>query len=97
MCRVEVFSGSVDELRQMTPGVLLISCGLRRGARVDPIYSERWGWKPGEVHTGLLFDFVANDRVEMADPDVGREQWTVQDLRVLYRTRGMRLVHKSDQ
>lgn len=92
--RVEIFSGTFDELRQMTPGVLLISSGLQRGAHVDPIYSERWGLKPGEVHTVSLFDFLANDRVEMADPDVGREQWMVGDLSVLYRGRGMRLLRK---
>ena len=43
------------------------------------------------MHTVLLFDFAANDRVNMADPDVGREQWTVDDLRVLFRGRGLRL------
>jgi hypothetical protein len=89
---VEVFSGSIDDLRQMTPGALIVAAGLERGGNVDPIYHEQWGWKPGVLHTVLLFEFVENDRVEMADPDVGREQWTVEDLRVLYRGRGMRLV-----
>ena len=89
---VQVFGGSIDELRPMTPGPLIVAAGLVHGAEVAPIYHEQWGWQPGELHTVLILDFVDNNRVEMADPDVGREQWTVNDLRILYRGRGMRLV-----
>jgi hypothetical protein len=90
-----VFSGSISDLRQMTPGALILATGLERGTDVDPIYQEQWGWRPGELHTVLIFDFVENNRVEMADPDVGREQWTVEDLRILYRGRGMYLVTRG--
>jgi hypothetical protein len=48
------------------------------------------------MHAVLLFDFVGKDRVAMADPDVGKEQWTVTDLQVLFQRRGLRLVRRSD-
>ena len=94
---VEVFSGSFDDLQRLTPGRLILTAGLPRGATVDPVYEEQWGWTRGEYHTVLLFEFVENGRVEMADPDVGREQWTVEDLRVLWRGRGMRLVERRGE
>jgi len=88
---VEVFSCSADELRLLTPDCMVLTVGLPHGADVDPIYEQQYSWKRGTLHTVLLFDFAANDRVDMADPDVGREQWTVEDLRVLFRERGFRL------
>ncbi len=89
---VEVFGGTVDDLRALTPGVLLLATGLDSHAPVDPIYQEEWGWRSGELHSVLLFEFVAYKQAKMADPGIGREPWTVQDLQVLYRGRGMRLV-----
>lgn len=53
---VEVFGGSIDDLRRITPGILVIATGLERGADVDPIYQNQWGWTPGELHTVLLID-----------------------------------------
>lgn len=88
---VEVFTGSADSLRRLTPDCLVLTVGLPRGADVDPIYEQQYSWTRGTMHTVLLFDFAANDRVDMADPDVGKEQWTVEDLRVLYRGRALRL------
>lgn len=92
---VEVFSCSADSLRPLTPDCMILTVGLRRGAKVDPIYEQQYSWTRGTLHAVLLFDFVPNERVEMADPDVGKEQWTGDDLRVLFRGRGMRLVRRA--
>jgi hypothetical protein len=45
----------------------------------------------------LLARWLPNERVEMADPDVGKEQWTVGDLQVLFQHRGMRLVRRGQE
>lgn len=92
---VEVFSGDFDALRTR-PGPLILAVGLPENVPVDPVYTEQYGWLPGEWHSVLLFRFLPDDRVEMAEPTpgVGREQWTVDDLRVLWRGRGLRLVRR---
>lgn len=92
---VEVVSCSAEDLRGYTPDCLVITVGLPASGDFAPIYEQRYRWTRGTMHTVLLFDFVAGDRLEMADPDVGREQWTVDDLRVLYRGRGLRLVSRT--
>ena len=91
---VEVFSCSADQLRQLAPGWKILTVGIPRGADVNPIYERQYSWTPGTMPTALLYDFAPNDRVNMADPDVGREQWTTEDLRVLFRGQGMRLVRR---
>jgi hypothetical protein len=91
---VEVFACSAAGLRSLTPDCMILTVGVPRFGEVDPIYEEQYSWRRGVRHTVLLFEFVANERVEMADPDVGREQWTVTDLHILFRGRGMRLVRR---
>lgn len=97
---VEVFTGDVEDLRQQVQtGPVILTVGVP-DEPVDEIYTTQYGWSPGELHSVVLFDFDATEgseddqRVEMGDPSVedGREQWSVTDLRVLYRGRGLRLV-----
>jgi hypothetical protein len=92
---VEVFSCSADDLRRFTPDCIILTVGLRRGAKVDSIYEQQYSWTRGVTHAVLFFDFMGKDRVQMADPDVGKEQWTVDDLRVLFQHRGLRLVRRA--
>ena len=89
---VQVFTCTADELRQLVPGWLILSVGIPRSGEVDPIYQQQYSWTPGTIHSVLLFDFAPNQRVDMADPDIGREQWTTEDLHVLFRGLGMRLI-----
>ncbi len=97
---VEVFVGDIDQLRELVKqGPLILTVGLPSNA-ADEIYTSRYGWTPGESHSVVLFGFgeelgtEADQRANMGDPSVegGREQWSVEDLRVLYRGRGLRLV-----
>lgn len=91
--RVRTFTGGVDDLReQAKDGPVVISVGLARWSNADPVYSQRYGWTPGVKHTVVLYRFLANDRVEIGDPSVGRERWNVKDLQTLYRGEGMKLV-----
>lgn len=91
---VEVIESDVDALlaEDRWPALLLVK--LPRDADVDPRYEREWGWTPGVGHAVVLFGRVGADRLDVGDPAVGREQWTVDDLRVLWQGRGLRLVER---
>ncbi len=92
---VEVFNGSADDLRSMgCPAIL--SVGLSRPAKADPLYQTELGWRPGVRHSVVLLGFVT-DLVEIGEPtpDAGRERWTSNDLKELYLGQGMRLVRRT--
>jgi len=74
---------------QDRPMILLVM--LPQGADVDPRYEQQWGWTPGLGHAVVFFGRVSPDRVEIGDPSIGREQWSVKDLRVLWHGEGLRL------
>ncbi|MDZ7618478.1 MAG: hypothetical protein U1E05_15850 [Patescibacteria group bacterium] len=94
---VQVFNCTAEELRQYTPGWMILTVGIPRGVQVAPIYEQQYSWTPGTLHAVLLYDFAPNHRVNMADPDVGREQWTTEDLQILFRGCGIRLIRRVPQ
>jgi hypothetical protein len=92
--RPQPFYCNLDTLLKTQGGPVLLTVGLQMGANVDPRFQERWGWAPGVRHTIVLFRLLANDRVEVGDPDAGREIWTIESLKVLWRGSGIRLVSR---
>lgn len=62
---------------------------------VDPRYAQEWGWIPGLRHAVVLFGKKADGNLDIGDPSVGREAWTVDDLRVLWHGQGLRLVPRQ--
>ena len=92
---VEVFALETSALRALD-GPAILAVGVPKGADVDPIYTEQYGWTPGEQHSVLYYGYASDDRVDMAEPTpgVGHEQWSADDLAVLYRGRGLRLVRR---
>jgi hypothetical protein len=84
------FHGSVEDLRA-AGGPVLINVGLRRGQSADPRYQAEWGWTPGVSHSVILFRFVDDSHIEIGDPDVGWEVWSVDSLRVLWHGDGILL------
>ncbi len=93
---VEVFRGGEQALRDREPGPLILVVGIPRWANVDPIYTTDYGWTRGEMHSALFYQFLDNGNVAMGDPgvDAGREEWSREDLEVLYRGRGIRLIQR---
>jgi hypothetical protein len=91
---VEVVHGGFDRLRALYDGPAILAAGVPRGTRVARIYTERYGWTPGDWHSVLFFGCRGNGLVAMGDPTpgIGRENWSEDDLRVLWRGRGMRLI-----
>ena len=91
---VEVFDWTLEELREKADGPAILLVVLRRGASVDPLYEREWGWVRGQRHAVVFWRFVDDRIVEMGDPSVGREPWTVRSLDVLWHGLGMRLVKR---
>lgn len=92
---VEAFHCSLDELRDIVKeGPALLSVWLEVGADVDPRYIDPWGWTPGLPHSVVLVQFTEDDRIEMADPAVGREEWSMESMHVLWHGDGMRLLKR---
>jgi hypothetical protein len=91
---VEVVRGPFEGLKSLGPGPAILAAGIPGRSRVARIYTERYGWTPGEWHSVLFFGFRGDGRVAMGDPTpgIGREDWSEDDLRVLWAGRGMRLV-----
>ncbi len=92
--RVEVLSPSVDALRTSDTPVLLTVALPSRAGHIDPRYQRDWGWSPGCSHSVVLFGFLPDGKLEVADPAVGREQWFDADLDVLWHGQGLRLVKR---
>jgi hypothetical protein len=95
--RVEIVRGPFEGLRSLGRGPAILEAGLPRDAEVARVYTERYGWSRGEWHSVLFFGFRGDGRVAMGDPSpgIGREDWTEEDLRVLWGGRGMRLVTRD--
>lgn len=85
--RVVHVSGDAASLRGRNFPIVMSVC-LPRGFDEDPRYENDWGWTPGQPHCVVLYGFAENDRVDIGDPSVGREQWTVRDLEVLWNGSG---------
>lgn len=89
---VEVFWGTVEDLQKVR-GPAIVSVGLRAGQAADPRYASEWGWTPGVKHTVVAFGYdPRREEFEIADPNVGRERWSVADLRTLWHGEGLRVV-----
>lgn len=82
----------LEDLLEDGSGPWIISVGLTHQQAADPIYQEQYGWSPGMRHSVVLFRQVKSDRVEIGDPSVGHEQWSLDDLRVLWRGDAIRLL-----
>ena len=105
--RVEVVRGTVAELAADSgagAGAALLNVGLPRwgvpwGAAgsepVDPRYEREWGWMPGYMHSIVLFGFEPQEMIEVGDPAMGRERWSVSSLHTLWRGQGLRLVRRA--
>src|SRR3954452_4925002 len=94
--RVRPITCSADELRRL-PGPVLLTVGLPAGAGgyVDPHFTQAFGWTPGLRHTVVLFGFTRDGAADVGDPSVGRERWSFDDLRTLFRGQGLALAREG--
>ena len=92
-CRVQVFTGPLDALLKGHDPALLI-CGVRRGhVPADPRYVTEWGWIPGVMHGVCYLRPEEYGDYLMADPEVGLDYWSREDLETLWTGLGIRIHH----
>jgi hypothetical protein len=84
----------VQQLRSLLPGPVIVAVGIPKSGHAPAIYSEEWGWTPGLMHSVLLYELVGDDRITVADPSIGDEQWSNEDLRILWRGPALYLVKR---
>lgn len=92
--RVEVFDGTLDELRAaVAEAPMILSVELRQeDASVHHEYDGAEGWIEGVPHTVVLMGVDDFDQFQVADPTRGPELWSLKDMEVLWHGRGMRIV-----
>jgi Peptidase C39 family len=84
-------SATVDDLLTRGPWPAVLVVGLPSfGA--NPVYTQRYGWDPGFRHSVVLFGRKADGLLDIGDPAIGRETWSEEDLRVLWRGEAIELI-----
>lgn len=92
---VEVFDRkTLADLDRHSTDPLLLCVELKRDAVVSSLYTEEFGWIPGQPHSVVLFGFTKSDLLEVGDPIHGRERWSTKDLQLLWHGLGLRLVRR---
>lgn len=83
--QVRTFTGSYQDFLKLNAAPALISVGLpANAAHLDPRYQKDWGWTPGINHSVILLAHLPNQKVEIGDPSVGKEQWFEQGVQDLW-------------
>jgi hypothetical protein len=84
----------VDLRRACEKSPVLISVGLDRWQQgYDPRYVSEWGWTPGKRHAVVIFGFLPGNKIDIGDPSVGREKWSIESLSTLWNGEGITLSH----
>lgn len=94
--RVRAVECRWDELPLKVTGPAILSVGIDPSKPYRKVYTERWGWQPGLRHSVMLRGTVQDGVFSIADPAVGSEFWTTDDLKTLFRGRFLTLVETDD-
>ena len=95
--RVEVMQCDANAVVAMADEPMILSVGLPATTTMNQqAATSEWGWKPGIGHSVTLLRRTHYGRIVIADPapGIGREQWTEDDVRFLFRGMAMRLVRR---
>jgi hypothetical protein len=95
---VEVYQGDVNNVIAQADHPSILSVGLPSAtAMQEHATNSEWGWKHGIGHSVTLLGTTNHGRLVIADPvpGIGREEWTADDLRFLFRGTEMRLVRRN--
>lgn len=96
---VEVLACGVDDLDALPDSPSILVVGVPADADPETVQKyiapKKDGWGLGELHSVVFNGFDPMGNAVIGDPDVGWEHWSREDLRVLVRGRGIRLVHRN--
>ena len=88
---VEVLGKSLEQLFAADDWPVLLTVRLPLGVE-DPRFAEEWGWIPGMGHSVVaLRRSEDGQRLIIGDPAVGLEEWSKDDLRILWHGGGLRV------
>lgn len=88
-----------SERPEMFPCLILV--GFPRfgaatdSAELERLYTQEYGWPKGFRHSVVLFGPHPEGGLDVGDPSIGRERWSEQDLRVLWRGESVKLVPRG--
>ena len=80
---VKMEKWSLDKLLN-TKFPVIIQAELKEGAKADPRYAGQWGWTPGVSHAVIFYGRGNGNKVIIADPSVGRENWRIKGIKTLW-------------
>ena len=89
---IEAAQLSMTELIGNDRWPLLLMVKLPTTGVDDPRYQQQWGWVPGLGHSVVALGRDPAGFLFIADPAVGLESWTENDLRVLWHGDAIRFV-----
>jgi hypothetical protein len=87
---VQILDGTVAELLSDDDWPVLLAVELPYGVE-DRRYVEQWGWIPGMGHSVVALGRGPSGGLLIGDPSVGLEEWTEEDLQVLWHGAGLRV------
>lgn len=87
---VEVLNRSISELDAADDWPVLLAVRLPFGVE-DRRYADQWGWIPGMGHSVVVLERTGEGGFLIADPAVGPETWTRDDLDLLWHGAGLRI------
>lgn len=94
---VEVLQCDANQILAMANHPMILSVGLPPKTKLTQQATAEWGWKQGIGHSVTVLARTRHGRMLVADPapGIGREEWTEEDVRFLFRGTAMRLVRRS--
>ncbi len=54
-------------------------------------FKDEWGWIPGTGHSVVALGFAADGHLVVADPAIGLEHWSMDQLEILWQGNGIRI------
>lgn len=79
----------------LPPGPILLCVMLKPGSERSHEYQVEWGWIPDVAHSVVYMRQTRGGSYQVVDPSVGIENWTREDVNVLWHGEGVRLVRRS--
>jgi hypothetical protein len=93
---VELIRCSADELWRYVDRPVIADVGLKDDQPVDAMFRAEYGWAPGTRHSVVLTECSpSHTKIVDPAPHIGHETWDNNQLHLLWRGYGMKLVERQ--